>query len=75
MSMTPEQVFEQIASLLDAMEVSAEDAMKICSAMCIGICVDNGNSKQVYIQYMSDAWNHFTETHKTYSKEELKECH
>jgi predicted XRE-type DNA-binding protein len=73
--MTPEQVFEDIATLLDDSEISAEDAMKICSAICIGICIDSNKPKQIYIQYMSDAWNHFTDTHKTYSKEELKECH
>ena len=73
--MTPEQAFEEIANLLDTADISAEDAMKICSAICIGICIDSGKPKQVYIQYMSDAWNHFTETHKTYSNEDLKECH
>jgi hypothetical protein len=70
MGMTPEQVFEQIATLLDDSEISAEDAMKICSAICIGICMDSNKPKQVYIQYMSDAWNHFS----NHRKEELTLC-
>jgi len=70
MGMTPEQVFEQIANTLDDSEISAEDAMKICSAICIGICMDSGKPKQIYIQYMSDAWNHFSNHHK----EELTLC-
>lgn len=71
MRMTPEQVFEEVANLLDSEGVTAEDAMKICAAICVGICIDSGKPKQIYIHYMSDAWNYF-ENHR---KEELKECH
>jgi hypothetical protein len=70
MGMTPEQAFEEIANLLDTADISAEDAMKICSAICIGICIDSGKPKQIYIQYMSDAWNYFS----NHRKEELTLC-
>jgi hypothetical protein len=69
--MTPEKVFEEVANLLDSEGVTAEDAMKICAAICIGICIDSGKPKQTYIHYMSDAWNYFSD----HRKEELKSCH
>lgn len=72
--MTTEEAFEQIANLLDGMGVSADDAMKMCAAICIAICIDSGKPKGLYIQYMSEAWNHFAATHKQFNPE-VEQCH
>jgi hypothetical protein len=66
----PGDVFEEIADLLDESGISAEDAMKICSAVCIGICIDAKHPKSTFIRYMSDAWNHIALNHQ-----EESSCH
>ena len=67
------KIFEEVANLLDSYETSGEDAMKICAAICIGVCIGTNHPKQIFIQFMSDAWNQYHEQSKEVDEHAVEE--